>query len=143
MLVKQVGMGLKSYFRDSFNVFDCAVVVFGVIDLILLFALGQGGTNGAISALRAFRLLRVFKLAKSWKEFKEFLQTIGNTIKDISNFSLLLFLLIFTYTLLGMEMFAYKVRVNERGELDDDGYYPDRNFNKFMNSFTTVFSILA
>ena len=40
---------------------------------------------------------------------------IGKTIKDISNFTVLLFLFIFTYAMLGMELFAYKIRFDEDG----------------------------
>ena len=38
---------------------------------------------------------------------------IGRTLKDISNFTVLLFLFMFTYALLFMEIFAYKVYFNE------------------------------
>jgi len=63
--------------------------------------------------MRAFRLLRVFKLAKAWQKFKDLLVTIGNTMVDIGNFSILLLLLIFTYTLLGLELFSFKVAFDE------------------------------
>jgi len=80
--------------------------------------LGSVGGGGAISAMRAFRLLRVFKLAKAWQKFKDLLVTIGNTMVDIGNFSILLLLLIFTYTLLGLELFSFKVAFNEMHEKD-------------------------
>jgi hypothetical protein len=38
---------------------------------------------------------------------------IGDTIKDIRNFSILLLLIMFTYTLLGMELFSNKVKLND------------------------------
>lgn len=68
--------------------------------------------------MRAFRLLRVFKLAKAWQKFKDLLLTIGNTMVDIGNFSILLLLLIFTYTLLGLELFSFQVAFNEMHEKD-------------------------
>jgi hypothetical protein len=46
------------------------------------------------------------------------LQKIAMSLKDIGNFSVLLFLFLFTYTLLGMEIFSYKVMFNKDGELD-------------------------
>lgn len=52
--------------------------------------------------------MRVFKLAKSWTRLKLLLQTIAKSLKDISSFSVLLFLLMFIYILLGMELFAVK-----------------------------------
>jgi voltage-dependent calcium channel L type alpha-1D len=70
-------------------------------------------SGGAISAFRGIRLLRVFKLARSWKSFQEMLVKIGKTVKDISNFSVLLFLFMFVYCLLGMELFGHKVHFND------------------------------
>lgn len=93
--------------------------------------------RGAISAFRAIRLLRVFKLAKSWKKLQMLLQTIGKSLKDISSFSVLLFLLMFIYVLLGMEIFAHK----------SDEILPETkfrgNFNNFFNGFVVVFTVLT
>jgi hypothetical protein len=84
-------------------------VTVSIIDVSLSYAMPNDDINqgrGAISAFRAFRLLRIFKLAKSWRKLKLLLQTIGKSLKDISSFSVLLFLLMFIYILLGMEIFA-------------------------------------
>ena len=67
------------------------------------------GSGGAISALRAIRLLRVFKLARSWTSFRELLEKMVITLKDIRNFSVLMLIFMFIFTLLGMEMYAYKI----------------------------------
>jgi hypothetical protein len=99
--------------------------------------------GGAISAFRGVRLLRVFKLARSWKSFQEMLIKIGKTVKDISSFSVLLFLFMFTYTLLGMEMFSHKVHYNEFNELDDNGESPRANFDTFWFALTSVFIVLT
>ena len=53
-----------------------------------------------------FRLLRVFKLAKIWPEFAYILATVGNTLKKISSFSVLLLIFIFSFAILGMELFG-------------------------------------
>lgn len=43
-----------------------------------------------------------------------------------------------------MEMFAYRGKFNDLGEVDpDNGIYPDSNFNQFLEAFTTVFIILT
>jgi hypothetical protein len=50
----------------------------------------------------------------------------------------------FTYSLLGMDMFGYKVKIT-----DDDkvslkyGSSPASNFNYFLEAFTSVFIVLA
>ena len=67
-------------------------------------------------------------------------------MKDISNFSILLFLFMFVYSLLGMELFANKVKFNEHdlpAYGDEDGSYPDSTFNSFLESFVSVFITLA
>ena len=62
----------------------------------------------------------------------------------MSIFSILIFLFIFTYTVLGMELFAFKVKYNDDGKLDlIDGSYPDENFNTFHQSFMVVFEIVT
>jgi len=145
MIIKLIGMGFKMYFKDRFNTFDCIVVVISMVDIALQYSpIGSSQGNGAISAMRTFRLLRVFKLAKTWKQFWNLLLTIGKTLKDISNFSVLLFLFVFTYSLLGMDLFAYKVKFNEEDQYDlEDGSYPDSHFNTFLEAFVSVFIVLA
>ena len=147
MIIKFFGLGFKGYFQDKFNTFDCVIVMISTIDILVTYGLpssDDSGGSSAISALRAFRLLRVFKIAKSWKKLQDLLKTIGKTLKDVSNFSVLLFLFMFTYTLLGMDLFAYKVAFDDEGNLDiENGSYPDSNFNYFLEAFASVFIILA
>ncbi len=102
-------MGPRLYIKDPFNVFDAIIVMISIIDVILSYAVPGDETDsskGPISAFRAFRLLRVFKLSKSWKKLHYLLSTIARALREISSFSVLLFLLIFIYVLLGMELFA-------------------------------------
>ena len=54
-----------------------------------------------------FRLLRVFKLAKVWKSFNYLLVTIYNTLRKIGYFSVILFLFLMSYAIVGKEFFAY------------------------------------
>lgn len=105
----------------------------------------QANSNSSISAFRAFRLLRIFKLVKSWKKFQDLIVTIMRSLKDVSNFGILLCLFIFIYTLLGMELFAYKVKFDTNGNMtsDDTGTNPRINFDKFYNAFITVFIVLT
>lgn len=91
MVIKITGMGFKGYIRDKFNIFDAIIVILSTIDLVLSesqTSASQG--NNSITAFRAFRLLRIFKLVKSWKKFQDLLLTIVRSMKDISNFGILL-----------------------------------------------------
>ena len=53
------------------------------------------------------RLLRIIKLTREWKDFQKNLSDFIAGLKEIRNFSLLLFIFVFIMALLGMEMFAY------------------------------------
>ena len=94
-LFKIIGMGFKLYFRDKMNIFDFIIVIFSSAEL-------SQEKGGGISALRAFRLFRVFKLAKNWVSLRRLLKSIAETISSIGNFSVLLFLFIYVFSLLGM-----------------------------------------
>ena len=95
--------------------------------------------------MRTFRLLRIFKLVKNWKDIQNLLKIIITTLKDISTFSILLFIFAFTYTLIGMEFFAHKAKFDENNKLDlsENGRYIDFNFNNFLQGFLTVFIVLT
>ena len=70
MIAKMIGLGLKNYARDKFNIFDCIIVIVSLVDFALGFVLGsENDQEGIMSALRALRLLRVVKLARHWKAF--------------------------------------------------------------------------
>ena len=116
MIVKFIGLSPKGYIRDKFNIFDGFIVFLSIVDVVISYSLPSGmqSGNGAISAFRAFRLLRVFKLAKSWKQLQELLKTIAKSLKDISTFSILMFLFMFTYILLGLELFAHEIKFNSK-----------------------------
>lgn len=97
-----------------------------------------------MTALRAFRLLRVFKLANTWKKLNYLLKTIWRTLTDVASFSILLFLVIFTYTLIGLEIFAHKAKFNQDNEIDiANGQPPIHNFDTFFDAITTVFIVLT
>ena len=68
---------------------------------------------------------------------------IGRTFKDISNFSVLLFLFIFTYSILGMELFANRVKFDDNGFPSKTGQSPRGNFDNILSSTTSIFIVLV
>ena len=104
-----LALGFKEYLMDSFSLFDFSVVTFSLVDMILS-NLNSAVIGKQITVLRAFRILRIFKLAKTWTELHELLGTLWKTIIDISSFTVVLFLFMFIYTILGMELFAFKAK---------------------------------
>jgi voltage-dependent calcium channel L type alpha-1D len=90
-------------------------------------------------------LLRIFKLARTWKRFELLLETMAHTLTDVASFSILLFLYIFIFTLLGMELFAWRAKLDPDTNYVDliNGESPTFNFDNFLNSFSLVFIILT
>ena len=77
-----------------------------------------------------------------------------STLAKISTFAVILTLFIFTFTILGMELFANTIRfnfdnepVNAFKEADETisgiRSTPDSNFDTFLNAFITVFIVIA
>ena len=99
----------------------------------------------AISAFRGLRLLRIFKLAQHWTNFQLLLSTLAKTMIDIASFSILLFLFIFIFTLLGRELFAERSKFDLSLNIIDlkNGKSRGFNFDTFQNSFVTVFITLT
>ncbi len=110
VLLKFLGLHIKEFVKDKFNIFDTLVVAISLVEL----GLGDG-SGGAVSALRAFRLFRIVKLARSWHSLKLLIDSIAHTITAIGNFTVLLGLFIYVYALLGMQFFAGKLRFNKDG----------------------------
>jgi Ion transport protein len=151
MLLRLLSMGFKIYFKGHwFNFFDAIIVISSFIDITISEVLINESTkiknSGSVfTALRAFRLLRVFKLAKSWKRFQLLLETMAHTLKDVASFSILLMLFTFILTLLGMELFANKMKLDPITNYVDleNGVSPEVNFDNFINAFSAVFIILT
>eukprot|EP01028_Stygiella_incarcerata_P002857 TRINITY_DN1544_c0_g1_i1.p1 TRINITY_DN1544_c0_g1~~TRINITY_DN1544_c0_g1_i1.p1 ORF type:complete len:1709 (-),score=377.65 TRINITY_DN1544_c0_g1_i1:1118-6244(-) len=125
MIMKIVALGWNEYIRDRFNVFDMIVVVASVVEIIM------GDTVG-IRALRAFRLLRIMRLARSWTGLRTLLGAVVHAMSAVAMLSLLLFLFIFTFALLGMQFFGGKFPSEVRS-----------NFNDLYWAHITVFQVLS
>jgi hypothetical protein len=101
MVIKMVGLGLKEYSRDRFNLFDALIVCLSMIDL-LVFAIFGENSGGALTAFRAIRVLRIFKLSRKWKAFNLILSKITASLKDIITFMVLMNIFIIVFIILGM-----------------------------------------
>ena len=112
MIIKLIGLGIKGYLKDSFNIFDGIIIILSIADIALQYAFSDANQSikisgrGAISAFRVLRLFRILKLIKQWSKLKNLFKAILNSLKDIQNFSILLFLFMFVYVLIGLEFYA-------------------------------------
>lgn len=134
MIIKLIGLGFKEYIRDTFNVFDCLLVILSVIDFVLSWIpeVNSSGSD-ALFAFRGIRLLRVFKLARSWTSLRELLAKIVVTVKDVSTFSVLLLIFMFIFTLLGMEIFGNNIKFDKNNDILDPNYPETASFSPRIN----------
>jgi len=130
LVLKVGGLGFNEYAADRFNLFDAAVVLISIIEL-------AAAGSGSLSALRAFRILRVLKLIRSWTSLQNFLYTVYLTVLDLGNFSFIVFLAIFIFALLGMQLFGGRMCGL------DDGEVPRHNFDTLLWALVTVFQVLT
>lgn len=154
MVTKLIGLGFDNYRRDSYNVFDSVIVIISLVDLALSLTPGIDAGD-ALTAMRALRLLRMIKLSRSWAALQDILTKTVASLKDISNFSLLLFLFMFIFALLGMELFANIALIDEDENLVvgaenvqalfATGIYevPRDNFNNVGFALTTIFIVIV
>ena len=143
MVIKVNAFGIKKYFKDSYNIFDSVIVISACFDFVFYWFY-EDKSAGVTTALRSLRLLRIFKLARNWRRFRYLIKTLVETAYDISTFSIVLFIFIFTYTLLGRELFAHKVLFDSNGKVDlVNGTSSLPNFDTFLNGITTVFIVIA
>ena len=116
--------------------------------MVVTYAISSDSPTGTLSAFRGVRLLRVFKLARSWSSFREILSKILITIKDVTTFAFLLLMFMFIFSLLGMELFGYKVQffndmfVAPGERLYDKAEAPRPNFNNLMMGFTSIIAVV-
>jgi hypothetical protein len=139
-----IGLGLREYIRDSFNCFDGVIETISVVEFgmeMAALAAGETTKKSGLSALRSFRLLRVFKLARSWKDLQKLLVTIMKSVMLTTNAAVLLLVIMFIFTLLGMQLFGGKMKYQYYGESEADK--PKAHFDYFWWAFMTVFQVLT
>jgi len=128
LLLKVLALGISGYCADPYNVFDALVVTAGLVEVFF--------RNSSLAVARAFRLLRVLRvtrLASRSKSMRRLIDATTDGFSAIISFTALLFIFVFVFTVLGMQLFGgtavfYDVRPN---------------FNTFGDSFMSVFEILT
>ncbi|VDD80853.1 unnamed protein product [Mesocestoides corti] len=131
MLFKIFAFGFALYFKSSFNIFDCVVVLASFFEVVwqLFFPTDSFG----FSALRSIRLLRIFKFTRYWASLRNLVLSLLNSMRSIVSLLFLLFLFMVIFALLGMQLFG-------GGFAFEDGQ-PSQHFDTFTKSLLTVFQV--
>lgn len=132
MVLKIIGVGLRAYFKLAFNCFDCLIVVLSIVELVI-----ESGSTGNFTVFRSLRLLRIFRLIHP---IRHQIAVILRTTSSVMTFFALLFLFMFTFAILGMNIFGGKFAFQNRvGNMVTSR----SNFDTFLWAMVTVFQILT
>eukprot|EP00004_Rigifila_ramosa_P019174 TRINITY_DN4846_c0_g1_i3.p1 TRINITY_DN4846_c0_g1~~TRINITY_DN4846_c0_g1_i3.p1 ORF type:complete len:1566 (-),score=403.70 TRINITY_DN4846_c0_g1_i3:850-5007(-) len=124
MILKLIGLGVKTYFQENWNRFDFLVVTLSMI--------GQfSGQASWINLLRAVRIGRLLKLMHFMKGMWSLFKTILVSLPSLMNVGSLLLLLFFIYAVLGVSLFGSVVF--------QENINSNANFRNFPNALLLLF----
>ena len=126
----------KRYFTDSWNILDFVIVISSDIGELIAYLFGSlGAVSSIIVVVRALRVARIFKIVKGMDGLKVLLTACQMLFQNLINISGLLWLLVFIYAVLGMNLF--------HGVMLQDNYNESSNFRSFSNSIFTLIRCLT
>jgi hypothetical protein len=134
MGLKIIGIGVVKYLKDKMNYLDGGIVLLSLVDL---FPSSGGGANlsafRSLRIFRTFRVLRITRLLRAMKDMQIILNALVNSLNALIYLYMLVFLSIFIFALLGMQIFGGNLDFKE----NNDGYtgVPRQNYDSFMWSF--------
>lgn len=102
--MKLVAFGWE-YFDDSWNRFDFFVVCGTLLSVIIQATTGKSVRSIAM-LVRVFRVTRIIRLVKASKSIRQILLTLYIALPGLSNIASILFLMLFIYATMGVQMFA-------------------------------------
>jgi len=137
-IIKILGLGIKGYLSDSWNVFDAIIVV--VSDVELVIQLSTNGDAGGTSALRAFRLLRVLRLLGQFESLRIILGSVMTSFGDVTYLVMILGLFIFMFSTLGISLFSKSWYEKELEGWEADGRW---RFDNIYWTMVTVFQCIT
>ena len=144
ILIKLIAFPIKEFSQSKSNCFDFTLVVGSLVELTV--------TGGEGTSFNSLRLFRIFETAKRYPSLWLFLLAIAKSVKSVAVLTLLLLIVMFTYALLGMQLFG--TRYCGLADPSDQLLYADppdskcpllprQNFNNLFNSLIIVFQIIS
>eukprot|EP00698_Gefionella_okellyi_P012955 TRINITY_DN3519_c0_g1_i2.p1 TRINITY_DN3519_c0_g1~~TRINITY_DN3519_c0_g1_i2.p1 ORF type:complete len:880 (-),score=154.24 TRINITY_DN3519_c0_g1_i2:499-2925(-) len=131
MIIQLLGRGIWNYVHNPFRVLD------GVVTISALAELMAGHANGVSTALRVLRILRALRLIRIWPGMSSTLPTITAALKQSIYFLVLLFLLLFLFSTLGMSLYAGKIDPNSLAGT------AGASFDTFWPAFLATFQVMT
>lgn len=121
---------LTDYFTDGWNKLDFSVVICIILGYIFKYV-GSSDFLVGLAVIRVFRVVRLLKLVRQLSLLRRCFQTFIDSMSEILNIGSLLFLFLFMFVILGMNLFAtVKLQTNLNSNV---------NFQTFGNAFLSLF----
>ncbi|XP_026166669.1 sodium channel protein type 4 subunit alpha B-like isoform X2 [Mastacembelus armatus] len=129
MILKIIALDPYGYFKVGWNIFEFFLVVLTVLELFQHF-------------MEGFGLMRVFRLGRWWPTFNLFLRITGSAWKALRNLTLILFIMVFLFSVVGMQLFFEDYGRNVH-HITMDGQLPRWHMHDFFHTFILVIRILC
>ena len=100
---RRAGLTLTLYLKSPWNVFDALIVLASLGDF---FDLSTSGSFTALRSLRVLRALRVLRTLQGFEELRRLVETVMKSLPETGVLVLLMFLVMFVYTCLGMHLYG-------------------------------------
>ncbi|XP_053308837.1 sodium channel protein type 4 subunit alpha isoform X1 [Spea bombifrons] len=122
------------FFTIGWNIFDFVVVILSIVGIVLSDLIAEYFVSPTLfRVIRLARIGRVLRLIRGAKGIRTLLFALMMSLPALFNIGLLLFLVMFIYSIFGMSNFAY---VKKESGIDDMF-----NFETFGNSMICLFEI--
>ncbi|EAR95184.2 cation channel family protein (macronuclear) [Tetrahymena thermophila SB210] len=137
MAFKIIGLTPAGYVRDRMNIFDGFIVCLSILELVIFSGSGSKAFSAfrSVRIFRTFRVLRVTRLLRGLEFMGVIIKVISRTLDSFIYIAFLLFLFIFIFTLLGMQIYGGKLQIIDPRVR--------QNFDNFQNGFITVFQLMT
>ena len=143
-IIKMTALGCKGYFADAWCTFDFFLVCTSLLDQFASELLEQylPIPPMLLRVMRILRILRILRLLKGAKELRDLIVTMVLSFPSLLNIGSLLALIIFIYSVLGVNIFTFVAHGDPISE-GHGGINYQRNFDTFNNAFLLLLQCLT
>ena len=142
MILKMLGLGFAQYFRKHWNKFDFFIVMSSSADVLFTRFLGIGGGGAGGIDIKTFRVGRIARMVKLIKHNQGLANIFGAlilSIPSLGNVGSILFLNLYVYAVMGMNLFSDVSVEGGCGPRDCTMIDERSNFQTFGSSMLTLF----
>jgi len=104
MILKLIGLGVRTYVREPFDLFDGFIVTISWVDIIITHV--TSASNSFLTILRTMRVLRVFKIMRYLPAAARLLRILGLTLWASLPFCGLFLVWMYVFTVSGLLIFG-------------------------------------